>query len=92
MIDYHIKSLKHLFSYCYRILSINFKKFLRNNIIFYFIYKTITITNNLFSYFMSGLHQTLPFETRSAPVGSMVVGLDMLMWILFHNVLCLYGI
>ena len=46
---------------------------------------------------MSGLHQTDNRDpqfrqTRSAPVGSMVVGLDMLMGVLFHNVLCLYGI
>ena len=33
IIDYQINSLKHLFSCCYCIVSINFKKFYRNNII-----------------------------------------------------------
>ena len=33
IIDYQINSLKHLFSCCYGIVSINFKKFYRNNII-----------------------------------------------------------
>ena len=33
IIDYQIKSLQNLFCYCYCIVSINFKKFYRNNII-----------------------------------------------------------
>ena len=33
IIDYQIKSLQNLFCYCYSIVSINFKKFYRNNII-----------------------------------------------------------